>query len=90
MFEHLNEAFENLKRIAGDLAQQLPPGWPLTKAFTDADDDPDFDVDPGANYHIGYLRGAADVLGRDIDDLLDALGYGEYVAPGEKEASNEP
>lgn len=42
----------------------------LIEAFTNADDYPDFDADPGANYLIGYLRGVAEVLGVEAATFL--------------------
>lgn len=58
-----------------DRAESLggPEAHELHLAFTDADDYPDFDIDPEANYVSGILQGAADAMGISTLTLLDWL-----------------
>ena len=65
------------KEYIDDLRRALPDGWEIEHAFLDADDDGDFDSDPGANYLIGLLCGAADALDMSVFELIDEIEKGE-------------
>lgn len=59
-----------------DKDEDLPT---LMSAFHNADDYPDWDEDPGANYMTGCVQGAADAFEVSVETLLVALGFDPHA-----------
>jgi hypothetical protein len=67
----LNQKVHDSIRMLSLHAERAGGPQNLAQAFTDADQYPDFDNDPGANYEVGYLRGVAEAMGVDVLSLID-------------------
>ncbi len=65
------EALERSLEALRERAEALGGPPEVEGAFFDADDYPEFDEDPAANYHTGIVQGLADALGVTVLALLE-------------------
>ncbi len=67
---HAREALARSLEALRERAESVGGPPEIEGAFFDADDYPEFDEDPAANYHTGIVQGMADALGVSVPELL--------------------
>lgn len=72
------------------LQEHIGGAWPLSEAFTDLDDHPEEDQDPGFNYNVGYVNGLCEGFGLDLTALCAEVEPNPPSVGENKEDKEDP